>query len=67
MMGERSTIGKRAGRNRNGSAHQRAKRRKNRMRWATRGIKVGSLNIAGASYFKLYRLLDVHEFDVLCL
>ena len=42
-------------------------RRANRQRWANQGIKVGSINIAGLSYFKLFLLLEVHNFDVLCL
>ena len=58
---------KRRGRRSNGSKRSRAKRKANRNRWAESGIAVGSVNIAGVSYFKVLLLLDLHALDVLCL
>jgi hypothetical protein len=31
------------------------------------GLTVGSLNCAGASFFKLKTILDIHTVDVLCI
>ena len=34
-------------------------------RWQMEGLTIGSLNCAGASYFKLKTILDTHTLDVL--
>ena len=51
----------------NGSRRRDAKCRARRARWAEHGIKVGSINMAGMSYFKTYFLLEKYNFDVLCV
>ena len=55
------------GKRNRGSRRQRVKRRAQRERWATQGVKVGSINVAGVSSFKLELLFGVHQFDILCL
>ena len=67
MTDQGNNKGKKSGKRNNGSKRKRAQRRVNRQRWASFGIKVGSINIAGASYFKYYLLQCTHEFDILCL
>jgi exonuclease III len=31
------------------------------------GLAVGSFNCAGASLFKLKTIIDIHDFDILCI
>ena len=33
----------------------------------TNGIKIGSLNIQGLNYFKLYLLLQQQDLDIICI
>jgi exonuclease III len=36
-------------------------------RWESTGLMVGSINIRGASLFKLFLILEQHTLDVLCI
>jgi exonuclease III len=36
-------------------------------RWETKGINIGSINIAGISLLKVYMLTELHVLDVLCI
>ena len=51
----------------NGSARLRKNKLSRLSRWASTGINVGSLNIAGISMFKIWMILETHKLDVLCL
>lgn len=55
------------GKSTNGSRKRSAKHRKRRIRWANTGILVGSVNIKGLNGYKLRILLEIHDFDVLCI
>ena len=37
------------------------------LRWEKDGLAVGSFNCAGANWFKLRMILDIHEVDILCI
>ena len=55
------------GKRTNGSRRAKKRRRENRTRWAASGIKVGSVNIRGLTYEKLFLVLKEHNFDLLCV
>ena len=67
MTEARAATGQLPSKRNRGSRRQRVKRRVQRERWATQGVKVGSVNIAGAKDLKIELLFATHQFDILCL
>ena len=57
MTDNLTELGKKKGKRTNGSKRKRVQRRANRQRWASEGVKVGSVNVAGMSVFKILLLL----------
>ena len=55
------------GKRTNGSRRARKVRRENRTRWAASGIKLGSVNIRGLTNEKIFKVLEQHNFDVVCV
>jgi hypothetical protein len=51
----------------NGSARLRKTKTDRIQRWATQGISVGSINVAGVSLFKLHMILETNAIDILCI
>ena len=47
------------GKRTNGSVRRRAKQREKMAKWGEQGISVGSVNMAGASLFKIFLLLEL--------
>ena len=68
QLGYSRSTGHKQSRKRNtGSRRQRRKRQIRISRWQQEGITIGTLNIGGLTYFKLYLLMEFHELDILCL
>ena len=66
MNGHVDTQREAKGKRTNGSRRKKQKRRANRLRWASEGVKIGCINVAGLTYFKVFLLLEIYNFDVLC-
>jgi hypothetical protein len=60
-------VPKAQGKRTNGSARRRKEKGDRLHRWEHRGVQVGSVNMAGLSLFKLFLILETHDFDVLCV